>query len=211
MRRSIVPAVLAALLATSASQAAETYRLEKTHADLLFSINHAGFTEKHGSFRDFDGTLQYDAEKPENSKVDITVKTDSLDTALPARDKDVKGPMFLDTAKYPEMHFVSTKVTRGRNQDLRIEGDLTLHGVTKPITLNAKLNKSAPNPFDKRPTLGFSASGSLKRSDFGMGNLIPIIGDVVTITLDVEFNRGTPATAAASPPPLDVQVLNATT
>jgi polyisoprenoid-binding protein YceI len=190
MQRFAIPLALVALCSAPASFAGtETYRIEKTHADLLFSIDHAGFTQKHGWFRDFDGSLQYDAAKPENSKVEVVVKTDSLDTALPARDKDVKGETFLDTAKYPEMRFVSTKVVPGANQELRIEGNLTLHGVTKPITLNAKLNKAGPNPFDKRPTLGFSATGALKRSDFGMSSYIPVVGDAVTIKLDVEFNR----------------------
>ena len=169
--------------------AADTYHLEKTHVDLLFTINHAGFTEKHGSFRDLDATLEYDAAHPESSRVTVTVKTDSLDTANVARDTDVKGDKFLDVAKYPEMRFVSTKVTREPDQTLRVDGDLTLHGVTKPVTLHAKLNKAAPNPFDKRPTLGFSATGSLKRSDFGIATYIPIIGDLITLTIDAEFNR----------------------
>lgn len=188
--RHVLPLALFALgTASPAFAATETYQIEKTHADLLFSIDHAGFTRKHGSFRDFDATLQYDPAKPENSKVEVTVQTDSLDTALPARDKDVKGENFLDTAKYPQMRFVSTKVTAAANQELRIEGNLTLHGVTKPITLLARLNKSAPNPFDQRPTLGFSATGSLKRSDFGMAAFIPVVGDVVKIQIDAEFNR----------------------
>jgi len=169
--------------------AADTYHLEKTHVDLLFTINHAGFTEKHGSFRDLDATLEYDAAHPESSRVTVTVKTDSLDTANAARDADVKGDKFLDVAKYPEMRFVSTHVTREPDQSLRIDGELTLHGITKPVTLHAKLNKAAPNPFDKRPTLGFSATGSLKRSDFGITTYIPIIGDVITLTIDAEFNR----------------------
>ena len=178
-----------ALGACSVSLAAETYQLEKSHADLLFSIDHAGFTQKHGWFRDFDGTLQYDAAKPENSKVTITVKTDSLDTAMAARDKDVKSVMFLDTGKYPEMRFVSTRVVSGADNELNIEGNLTLHGVTKPITLKGKLNKSGPNPFDQRPTLGFSATGTLQRSEFGIAQYLPLIGDEVNITLDVEFNH----------------------
>jgi polyisoprenoid-binding protein YceI len=169
--------------------AAETYQLEKTHVDLLFAISHAGFTEKHGSFRDLDATLKYDEAKPEDSQVTVTVKTDSVDTGYPARDADLKSAKFFDAAKYPEMRFVSTKVTREPDQTLRVEGELTLHGVTKPLVLRAKLNKAAPNPFDKRPTLGFSASGSLKRSDFGMTTYVPMIGDVVTITIDAEFNR----------------------
>ena len=187
--RFLVPAAVVALGAASASLAAETYQLEKTHVDLLFSIDHLGFTQKHGSFRDLDATLQYDAAHPEKSEVSVTVKTDSLDTAFGPRDKDLKGDKFLDVAKYPEMTFVSTKVTPGPKQSLLIEGNLTLHGVTKPLALHATLNKVGPNPFDQKPTLGFSATGSLKRSDFGISTYLPMIGDEVTITIDAEFNR----------------------
>jgi polyisoprenoid-binding protein YceI len=188
MRYSTIAFALACGVASHV-MAAETYQLEKTHVDLLFAINHAGFTEKHGAFRQLDATLQFDAQKPENSQVTVTVKTDSIDTGFPARDADLKSAKFLDVAKFPEMRFVSTKVTRNADQTLRIEGELTLHGVTKPVTLQAKLNKAAPNPFDKRPTVGFSASGSLKRSDFGVATYLPVIGDVVSITIDAEFNH----------------------
>jgi polyisoprenoid-binding protein YceI len=190
---AIPVALLAAAAAGAAANAvaAETFRLEKTHVDLLFSINHAGFTQKHGSFRELDATLQYDAQNLGKSQITVTVKTDSLDTGDAARDRDVKGDKFLDTAKFPEMTFVSAKVTPGPNQTLLVEGTLTLHGVTKPLTLHATLNKSAPNPFDKRPTLGFSASGSLKRSDFGISTYAPLIGDVVNIEIDAEFNQKT--------------------
>ena len=182
--------ILTMLCVSVAAQAApETYQLEKTHVDLLFGINHAGFSQKHGSFRELDATLVYDAQKPEGSEVKVTVKTDSLDTAFPARDKDVKGPMFLDTAKYPEMSFNSSRVTRSGEKTLRVEGNLTLHGVTRPLVLEATLNQLGPNPFDKRPTVGFSATGTLKRSDFGIATYIPVIGDVVTITIDAEFNH----------------------
>ncbi len=202
------PKILTSMLAlgiataTSAASAADTYHLEKTHVDLLFSISHAGFSEKHGSFRDLDATLQYDDANPENSQVTVVVKTDSLDTAFAPRDQDVKSDKFLDVARYPEMRFVSSKVTRESDQTLRIDGQLTLHGVTKPLTLHARLNKEAPNPFDKRPTLGFSATGSLKRSDFGIATYIPVIGDEVAITIDAEFNRsaaeGIPGSASGA-------------
>jgi len=167
----------------------ETYQLEKTHVDLLFAINHAGFSQKHGSFRQLDATLVYDAAKPEASHVQVTVRPDSLDTGFADRDRDVKGPMFLDTAKYPEMTFTSTKVTRTGEKTLTVQANLTLHGVTRPIVLQARLNQLGPNPFDKRPTVGFSASGSLRRSDFGMATYIPVIGDEVTMTIDAEFNH----------------------
>lgn len=189
MHRQFTALVVAALAIASPSEAADAYNIDKNHADLLFSIDHAGFTHKHGSFRDFSGALQYDEAKPENSKIEVTVQTASLDTAHPGRDQDLKSEKFFDTSKYPQMRFESTKVVPGKNQELRVEGTLTLHGVTKPLVLNAKLNKSGPNPFDKTPTLGFSATGVLKRSDFGMTTFLPMIGDVVEIEIDVEFRR----------------------
>jgi polyisoprenoid-binding protein YceI len=196
LAQSIAVLVLAAG-AASAAPASETYQLEKTHVDLLFAISHAGFTQKHGSFRELDSTLRYDAQHPEQSQITVTVKTDSIDTGFPARDTDLKSDKFLDVARYPDMKFVSTRVRVESDGSLSIEGQLTLHGVTKPLTLHAKLNKAAPNPFDKRPTLGFSATGALKRSDFGVATYIPMIGDDVTIAIDAEFNRpvqGSPAT-----------------
>jgi polyisoprenoid-binding protein YceI len=188
MQRHLTILSVLVLGAASAAATVEPYSLEKTHADLLFSINHAGFTEKHGSFRDFDAKLEYDAQRPQESQVSITVQTDSLDTGFAPRDQDVKDK-FLDVAHYPAMRFVSTKVTPGPNHALLVEGNLTLHGVTKPLTLHARINKAGPNPFDGKPTLGFTATGSLKRSDFGIATAVPIIGDKVTIAIDVEFNR----------------------
>ncbi len=136
-RLLIYTAIASPLAIVSPAALADTYQLEKTHVDLLFSIDHAGFTQKHGSFRDLDATLDYDAAKPEASRVTVTVKTASIDTALPARDKDLKGERFLDVEKYPEMKFVSTRVTSTGAGALRIEGNLTLHGVTKPLTLGS--------------------------------------------------------------------------
>ena len=189
MHRNAVLIFLAALGVASISEAAETYKIDKSHTDLIFSIEHAGFSHKYGWFREVDAVLQYDPARPENSKVEVTVKTASLDTALPARDQDLKSDKFLDVVKYPEMRFESTKVVPGKDHELRVEGNLTLHGVTRPITLNAMLNKTGPNPFDKTPTLGFSGSGKLKRSEFGITTFIPMIGDDVAISLEVEFRR----------------------
>lgn len=189
MSRQMFSTLFIALAIASSSEAADAYKIDKNHADLMFSIDHAGFTRKHGSFRDFDGDLQFDEGKPENSRITVTIRTASLDTAYPGRDQDLKSGQFLDTAKFPEMRFESTKVVAGKNQALRVEGNLTLHGVTKSLVLDAKLNKAGPNPFDKTPTLGFSASGSLKRSDFGITTFLPMIGDDIEITMDVEFRR----------------------
>ena len=187
--RAVLFTSVTILMASLAVAAPETYQLEKTHVDLVFTIDHAGFSQKHGSFRALDATLHYDPSAPQGSSVSVTVETASLDTGFAARDKDVMGPMFLDVAKFPQMRFVSKKVTRAPDHTLDIQGELTLHGVTKPLVLHAKLNKLGPNPFDKRPTVGFTATGSLKRSDFGISTAVPVIGDEVRITIDAEFNH----------------------
>ena len=186
--QAVTTAILVALAAT-AGLAAEPYKVEKTHADLLFDIDHAGFTRKHGSFHNLDATLQYDAQHPEQSHVSVTVQVDSIDTGFTLRDQELKGEKFFDAAKYPVMRFESIRVTPGPNHTLVVEGDLTLHGVTRPLTLHATLNKSAPNPFDRKATLGFSATGSLKRSDFGVSSFVPMIGDEVRIEIEAEFNQ----------------------
>jgi polyisoprenoid-binding protein YceI len=167
----------------------DVYKVEKTHVDLLFSVGHFGFTQKHGAFRDLDATLTCHPENIEACRVEVIVRADSIDTGDEARDKDLRSERFFDTAKYPEIRFLSRKVTRNGLTGLTIEGDLTMHGVTKLLSLDATFNKLAPNPFDQRPTLGFSAHGTLKRSDFGITGLLPMIGDEVSIVIDAEFNR----------------------
>ena len=119
----------------------------------------------------------------------MVVRVASIDTGFEARDNDLRSDKFLNAAQFPEMRFESLRVTRAGTDGLRIEGTLTLHGVTKPLTLDATLNKVGPNPFDQRPTLGFSARGTLKRSEFGISTFLPFIGDDVLITIDAEFNR----------------------
>ncbi len=182
----LLPCLAAASLAQSATA---QYHLEKTHVDLLFAIDHLGFTQKHGSFRDLDATLNCDPDALEACRVEVVVQLASIDTAFAARDNDLRSDKFLNVAQFPEMRFTSKRVTRTGTNGIRIDGELTLHGVTKPLTLDATLNKVGPNPFDQRPTLGFSAHGTLKRSDFGITGLLPFIGDEVLITIDAEFNR----------------------
>lgn len=185
--KRVAIATLLALLPASAIGAPATYTVNKDHTDVVFEIDHVGFSMKHGWFRDIAGTLTLDEARPEASKVDITIKAASIDTNHEQRDKDLTGAQFLDVAKFPEMRFVSTKVTKTGANTADIEGSLTLHGVTKPLILHAKLNKLGPNPFDQTPTAGFTATGSLKRSDFGISTFVGPIGDEVAITIDAEF------------------------
>ncbi|MGC1458095.1 MAG: YceI family protein [Steroidobacteraceae bacterium] len=187
--RASVPFVLMLGFAGSGAYAAPAhFVLSKDHTDVVFEVSHVGYSMKHGWFRDISGTLIFDAKKPESSSVDVTIKSGSIDTNNAQRDKDLSGQNFLDAVKFPDLHFVSTRVVRRGNQTLDVEGSLTLHGITRPIVLHTKLNKSGPNPFNHAPTVGFTAHGSLMRSDYGIASMIPILGDEVSIVIDAEFD-----------------------
>ena len=178
--------------AASAYAAPTAYVLKEDHTDVTFRISHAGFTMKHGSFGKMAGTLNLDSDHLEASSVDVTVAINSISTNHAKRDSDLQSDKWLDAAQYPAMHFVSTKVTRFGTDKIDVAGTLTLHGISKPLVLHATVNRIGASPFGNAQTAGFSATGSLKRSDYGINQLIPMIGDDVTIEIDAEF--GVPKT-----------------
>jgi polyisoprenoid-binding protein YceI len=184
---AIMGTLLAVYSASSASSAPVTYELNQDHVDVAFRINHAGFTMKHGSFSGISGALKLDAEHIEGSSVDITIAVNSIATNNAKRDQMLQSSRFLDAAQYPTMHFVSTKVVQQGSGMLDVVGDLTLHGVTKPLTLHAKVNKIGKSPFGNKQTAGFSATGTLNRTDFGIAAMVPMIGDQVELDIDAEF------------------------
>ncbi len=175
------------LCAASAFAAPLAYELKRDHTDISFKISHAGFTMKHGSFADISGTLNFDADHLDASYVEVTVAINSILTNHAKRDHDLQGPNFLDAVQYPTMHFASTKVVETGTNKLDVIGTLTLHGVTKPLTLHATVNRIGPSPFGNAQTVGFSATGTLNRSDFGIKASLPMIGDEVAIDIDAEF------------------------
>jgi polyisoprenoid-binding protein YceI len=177
-----------ALASSQAFGAPVSYELNKDHTDITFQISHAGFTMKHGSFAEMSGTLNLDAEHLDVSSADITVAMNSIKTNHEKRDNDLQSPKFLDSVQYPTMHFASTKVFQTGTNKLDVVGNLTLHGVTKPLTLHATVNRIGPTPFGNAQTAGFSASGTLKRSDFGITGMIPMLGDEIAIAIDAEFS-----------------------
>jgi polyisoprenoid-binding protein YceI len=196
-----LPNSLCALLASAAigatvQAAALDYQLEKTHVDVLFAVNHLGFSWKHGSFRGVSGSLSYDAQHPQASRVAITIEADTIDTGHVARDTDLKGEQFLDAQKFPEIKFHSTKIQRDVGGGFTVWGDLSLHGVTRQVELQVKINGAGQNPFDHKATIGFSAIGHLNRSDFGVRGFLPAIGDLVRFEIDVEFSREAKASAS---------------
>jgi polyisoprenoid-binding protein YceI len=186
----------AAPAASAAPIPAGAYKLDKAHASLLFRVNHLGFSNYTGRFSSVDAQLQYDPAKPESSSVTVTIDPASLQLENPPEGfvKTLIGEQWLDAAKFPQMTFKSKKVTRAGKDELRIDGDMTLHGISQPVTLTAKFNGGyAGHPFDPNARIGFSAKGSLERSAFGIAYGIPAPGttmgvsDAVEVIVEAEF------------------------
>jgi len=187
MKSRLTIIFLASIFLSQAWAAPVSYGLNKDHTDVTFTINHAGLSMKHGSFSEVSGNLQLDTDHLEASSVQVTVAVNSINTSHVKRDQDLQSTQFLDAATFPTMHFVSRKVTAVDASKLDITGDLTLHGITRPLVLHATVNKIGKSPFGGVQTAGFTATGTLKRSDFGITTLAPLIGDDVSIVIDTEF------------------------
>ena len=190
MRRTLAAiSTIAALLASATAGQAADYTIDPTHSHILFTIDHLGFAKIVGLFSDFSGTLSFDSNNVSASKLAVTVKTESLQTQFAARDKDLKGADWFNVTEFPEMTYVGTEFVKKDEHTGTITGNLTLHGVTKPVTLNVVLNKVGQNPLDKINSAGFSARGTLKRSDFGMKTFLGPIGDDVDLIIEIEAKQ----------------------
>ena len=164
-----------------------SYVLDDDHASVLFSINHFGFSEFRGRFDTLSGALDLDAETPENSTVTIEVATASLHTGVPDLDEQLFAADMFDTERHPTAAFTSGSVRRTSQGSATIEGVLTIKGISQAFSLEATFIGSGTNPLSGRRTVGFSAVGTLKRSDYGLDNWLPFVGDDVTLEIDVEF------------------------
>jgi polyisoprenoid-binding protein YceI len=171
------------------------YSLDKSHASLIFRVDHLGFSTFTGRFTSYEASLNFDPEQLASSSVNVTIDPRSItsDNAPEGFVATMAGKELLDAAQFPEMKFVSKSIdVSGRN--LRINGELTLRGVTKPIVLEARYNGGyAGHPYDPAARIGFSARGAFKRSDFGIAYGVPApgssfgVGDEVQVVLEAEF------------------------
>ena len=165
-----------------------TYSVDSGHTQVLFTVMHLGISEYTGQFTQPTGMLMLDTANPANDKVEVTFPIDKVSTTVTALDDHLKKPDFFDAAKFPEGKFVSTKVTvNGRNAT--IAGNLTLRGVTKPVVLQAHFTGGGPHPMSKKPNVGFSATTTVKRSDFGVSYGIPMVSDDVKLTINAAFEQ----------------------
>jgi polyisoprenoid-binding protein YceI len=178
----------AALVAASANvlAAGVTYKLDPTHTNVLASWNHFGYSNPFAHFGDVDGTLVYDAEEVSRSSVVVTLPLSGLNGFSDKFNAHLRSADFFDAENFPVATFRSTRVEAAGNGKLKITGDLTIKGITRTVVLDATLNKAAPHPMTKAPAIGFDATTTIKRTDFGVGAYAPNVGDEVTLRITTE-------------------------
>ncbi len=181
-------AVLLIAAPAKANTETETYGFDKAHTQILFFVNHLGFSNSSGKFLDFDGAFVIDREDPSKSNVDVTIQTASINMDDEKWDAHLKNADFFNVEEFPTMTFKSTNVELTGEDTAKVTGDLTLLGVTKPVVLNVTHNKSDFHPYSGKMVAGFSVTGVIKRSDFGMDYGLPAVGDDVTLRIEVEGN-----------------------
>jgi polyisoprenoid-binding protein YceI len=181
------PAVDPAKVANLASQPAGTYEVEPTHTSVHWRLSHSGLSTYTARFDKIGGTIEFNPQNPTASSANITIDATSVNTGLPNFDKEIAKEVFKAEAN-PTITFKSTSLTATSPVTGTMTGDLTVAGVTKPVTLNVTYNTGRLSPFRRVQNVGFSATGSLKRSDWGMNNWLNFgIGDTVDLIIEAEF------------------------
>lgn len=168
--------------------AAGLYKLDPAHSQVAFSVTHFGFSTYHGLFGDVSGTMTLDPAKPSAAKIAIDIPIAKITTTSAALTAHLLKPEFFDAAQFPNGRFESNAIIVDGNS-ATISGNLTLKGVTKPVTLKATLVGAGTNPFNKAPTVGFDATTTIKRSDFGINYGIPFVTDEVKLNITVAFEK----------------------
>jgi polyisoprenoid-binding protein YceI len=198
---------VAAAASTTATLAAEAYELDPSHMSIVFSCAHNKTSYTYGMFRQAQGRFVIDRTNPANCKFQLTIDANSIDTNQPQRDTHLKSDTFFNVAQFPTIAFDSTSVTQaGSTQGVvyQVTGNLTMHGVTKPIVLQVQLVGQGPDPSGREYHAGIMTQFALNRSDFAMTNLLPdLVGDAVSVTVSFEGKRieGDAAPAGGLQPP----------
>lgn len=183
-----LPALLAFCLAAPAF-AAETYRFDTVHSQVQFRVDHLGFSESEGEFHDLRGEFRFDRDDWSTSSCDVTIGVASLDLDDDGWNRKMLERDWFDAARFPEMRFRCLKVERLDERSGRIDGELSLRGITRPVVLELRFNRAGIHKYSLKYTAGFMASTTIRRSDFGMVRYLPEIGDEIRIRLDIEGQR----------------------
>ncbi|HLX53576.1 MAG TPA: YceI family protein [Aquella sp.] len=164
----------------------QVYILDPSHTSVTWRISHFGFSHPSGKWMVENGEINLDEKNLSNSKVTATIQIDDVTSGIQKLDQELIGNQFFDATKFPKAVFTSTSVKQKSASKLTVIGDLTMHGVTKPVTLDVTVNKIGTRPIIMRKGAGFSATAKIKRSDFGMKAYLPGLGDVVDLSIEVE-------------------------
>ena len=166
-----------------------TWSNDDPHSQLGFTVTHLGVSDISGTFNDFDVTIQSTKPDFSDAQFELSAKAASIDTRVEARNNHLKSADFFDVEKYPTLNFKSTSIKKAGKNKFKLSGDLTMHGVTKPVTMDLVYRGSVENPMSKKQTAGFQLTGTIKRSQFGIGDKFPapMISDDVRIKADGEF------------------------
>ncbi|MDX1405241.1 MAG: DUF6152 family protein [Woeseiaceae bacterium] len=165
------------------------YKLDERHSYLAFSYSHLGLSNSQLQFADFTASLDLNGNDMGQSAVDIRIDASSVVSAAPGLDDDLRGPDFFDVENYPEITFRSTSYQETSESTGRLTGDLNVRGVTRPVMLDVTINSAAMSPLNRKEMIGFSASGSLNRSDFGLTGYPATVSDEVSFEVQVEFEK----------------------
>lgn len=180
-------ALATALTLAAAPVFATTYTLDPGHTQVVVSWNHFGYSNPTAQFGKVDGTLDYDHAAPTKASVKVTISMASINSNVVKLDEHLQAADFFDVAQYPDATFTSTKVEKGAGANkLKVTGDLTLHGVTKPVVLDVTVNKVADHPMWKAPVAGFDATTTIKRTEFGIGKYAPMVSDEIQLRITTE-------------------------
>jgi polyisoprenoid-binding protein YceI len=177
-----------ALAANSATTIADTFAIDGVHSAVIFRAKHMGTSYAFGRFNDISGSITLDKAKPENSKVKIEIKVESLDTANGKRDATLRGPDFFDAKQFPTATFTSKSVKASGDKKFAVTGDLEIHGATKPVTIDME-QVGTGKGMRGEELVGFFGTLTIKRSDFGMKAMTDMLSDDVALTLSVEAGK----------------------
>ncbi len=178
-------AVLMFFISTNVSSASGSYTLDPTHTYVHFAVSHLGFSTMHGRFDQTSGQFSIDF-SAETASVKAVIEASSISTGMKKRDDHLRSPDFFNTIEFPKISYQSTQIKFNDHVPAVIEGELTLLGVTKPVTLTITAFKCGTNPMNKKEMCGIDAEGKLKRSDFGMNYALPGVGDDLKLTIEAE-------------------------
>ncbi|MBE7210408.1 MAG: YceI family protein [Gluconacetobacter diazotrophicus] len=164
-----------------------SYAIEPGHTQVGFSLLHLGFSYYSGTFSDASGSLRLSPKDPTKDKLVVTIPVGSVQTTSTKLDDELKGAEWFDAARYPNATFTSTKVVPNGRDGARVSGTLSLHGESHPLTLNVHFVGAGFNPLDKKYTVGFEATGTIRRSEFGVKTYVPLVGDEVRLAIAGAF------------------------